>query len=65
MSAELGEQTWFMDDEKAAYPFWEKTKTPGVKNLCVHKGLPLGFFKESQAHRAASATMIRNLVAGQ
>jgi predicted TIM-barrel fold metal-dependent hydrolase len=44
--AELGEQAWFMDDEKVAYPFWERTKKLGVKNLCVHKGLPLGFFNE-------------------
>jgi predicted TIM-barrel fold metal-dependent hydrolase len=44
--AELGEKAWFMDDEKVAYPFWEKTKKLGVKNLCVHKGLPLGFFNE-------------------
>jgi predicted TIM-barrel fold metal-dependent hydrolase len=44
--AELGEQAWFMDDEKVAYPFWERTKKLGVKNLCVHKGLPLGAFNE-------------------
>lgn len=44
--AELGEKAWFMDDEKVAYPFWEKTKNLGVKNLCVHKGLPLGAFNE-------------------
>jgi hypothetical protein len=44
--AELGEKAWFMDDEKVAYPFWEKTKKLGVKNLCVHKGLPLSFFNE-------------------
>src|SRR5260370_33066720 len=42
--AELGEQAWFMDDEKVAYPFWEKTKKLGIKNLCVHKGRPLRFF---------------------
>ncbi len=42
--AELGEQAWFMDDEKVAYPFWERTKKLGIKNLCVHKGLPLGAF---------------------
>src|SRR5262252_9097227 len=35
-----------MDDEKVAYPFWERTKQLGVKNLCVHKGLPLGAFNE-------------------
>src|SRR5207245_9072711 len=44
--AELGEKAWFMDDEKVAYPCWERTRKLGVKNLCVHKGLPLGFFNE-------------------
>ena len=44
--AELGEKAWFLDDEKVAYPFWERTKKLGVKNLCVHKGLPLGVFNE-------------------
>jgi predicted TIM-barrel fold metal-dependent hydrolase len=44
--AELGEKAWFLDDEKIAYPFWERTKKLGVKNLCVHKGLPLGAFNE-------------------
>src|SRR5262249_42208587 len=44
--AELGEQAWWMDDEKVAYPFWERTKRLGIKNLCVHKGLPLGLFNE-------------------
>jgi predicted TIM-barrel fold metal-dependent hydrolase len=44
--AELGEHAWRMDDEEVAYPFWEKTRALGVKNLCVHKGLPLGAFNE-------------------
>jgi predicted TIM-barrel fold metal-dependent hydrolase len=44
--AELGEKAWFLDDEKVAYPFWERTKKLGVKNICVHKGLPLGAFNE-------------------
>jgi predicted TIM-barrel fold metal-dependent hydrolase len=44
--AELGEKAWFLDDENVAYPFWEKTKKLGIKNLCVHKGLPLGAFNE-------------------
>jgi predicted TIM-barrel fold metal-dependent hydrolase len=44
--AELGEKPWFMNDEKVAYPFWERTQKLGVKNLCVHKGLPLGAFNE-------------------
>jgi predicted TIM-barrel fold metal-dependent hydrolase len=42
--AELGGQFWRMDDEKIAYPCWEKTRKLGIKNLCVHKGLPLGLF---------------------
>lgn len=44
--AELGEQPWFLDDEKVAYPFWERTLKLGVRNVCVHKGLPLGLFNE-------------------
>jgi predicted TIM-barrel fold metal-dependent hydrolase len=44
--AELGEKAWFLDDEKVAYPFWERTKKLGIKNCCIHKGLPLGFFNE-------------------
>lgn len=44
--AELGEKPWFLNDEKVAYPFWERTKKLGIKNLCVHKGLPLGAFNE-------------------
>ncbi|MHB1557758.1 MAG: amidohydrolase family protein [Isosphaeraceae bacterium] len=44
--AEIGEKAWRMDDEKVAYPFWEKTRALGIKNLCVHKGLPLGAFNE-------------------
>jgi predicted TIM-barrel fold metal-dependent hydrolase len=44
--AELGEKAWRLDDEKVAYPFWERTRKLGVKILCVHKGLPLGAFNE-------------------
>lgn len=44
--AEIGEEAWWMDDEKVAYPCWEKTKALGIKNCCVHKGLPLGLFNE-------------------
>jgi hypothetical protein len=28
--AEIGEKAWFMDDEKVAYPFWERTLKLGV-----------------------------------
>jgi predicted TIM-barrel fold metal-dependent hydrolase len=44
--AELGERSWRMDDRNVAYPFWERTQQLGVRNVCVHKGLPLGFFNE-------------------
>jgi predicted TIM-barrel fold metal-dependent hydrolase len=44
--AEIGEKAWFLDDEKVAYPFWERTLKLGVRNVCVHKGLPLGAFNE-------------------
>jgi predicted TIM-barrel fold metal-dependent hydrolase len=44
--AELGERAWFLDDEQVAYPFWERTRQLGIRNLCVHKGLPLGAFNE-------------------
>jgi predicted TIM-barrel fold metal-dependent hydrolase len=27
-------------------PFWERTVKLGIKNVCVHKGLPLGVFNE-------------------
>lgn len=44
--AEIGEKAWRLDDEKVAYPFWEKTRKLGIKNVCVHKGLPLSAFNE-------------------
>jgi uncharacterized protein len=44
--AELGERAWMLDDENVAYPFWERTARLGVRNVCVHKGLPLGAFNE-------------------
>jgi uncharacterized protein len=44
--AEIGEQAWWLDDEKVAFPFWERTQKLGIKNVCVHKGLPLGIFNE-------------------
>lgn len=48
--AEVGERGWWLDDEKVAYPFWEKTLKMGVRNVCVHKGLPLGLFNEEHCH---------------
>ncbi len=36
-----GSVGWWMDDEKVAYPFYEYSRKIGIKNICVHKGLPL------------------------
>ena len=32
---------WRMDDEAVAYPFFEKARKLGIRNISVHKGLPL------------------------
>jgi len=50
---------WVLDDEKNTYPLLEVLRRHGVKNVCVHKGLP-GLFLEEYCHtddvgRAATA----------
>jgi len=40
---------WRMDDEKHTYPLYEVLRKHGVKNICVHKGLP-GLFLEEFCH---------------
>src|SRR5438876_1076806 len=35
-----GKQGWRVDDEKLAYPALEYARERGVKNICLHKGLP-------------------------
>jgi len=40
---------WKMDDEKHTYPLYEVLRKQGVKNICVHKGLP-GLFLEEYCH---------------
>jgi len=32
---------WRVDDEKVAYPMLELSRQLGIKNICLHKGLPL------------------------
>lgn len=32
---------WLLDDEEIAYPFYEKSLELGIRNISVHKGLPL------------------------
>jgi hypothetical protein len=48
--SEIGGGAYWLDDEKATYPFWERTRKLGVKNICIHKGLPLGLFNEEHCH---------------
>ena len=36
-----GSVGWWMDDERVAYPAYEYSRRIGIKNICVHKGLPL------------------------
>jgi len=35
-----GKQSWRLDDEKLSYPALEYSRKKGIKNICVHKGLP-------------------------
>ena len=44
-----GARGWRMDDEKNTYPLFETLRRHGVKNVCVHKGLP-GIFIEEYCH---------------
>jgi predicted TIM-barrel fold metal-dependent hydrolase len=46
----IGDGPFWLDDEKVAYPFWERSRKLGIKNVCVHKGLPLGLFNEDYCH---------------
>jgi predicted TIM-barrel fold metal-dependent hydrolase len=34
-------QPWRVDDEKVSYPMLEASRQLGIKNICLHKGLPL------------------------
>ena len=40
---------WHMDDEKNTYPLYQVLRKHGVKNICVHKGIP-GAFIEKYCH---------------
>jgi len=41
---------WWFDDEKLAYPIWEKCRKLGIKNIGCHKGIPFGQFMARYAH---------------
>ena len=40
---------WRMDDQKMTYPLYQVLRKHGVRNVCVHKGLP-GLFIEEYCH---------------
>ncbi len=37
---------WWLDDQKVAFPMYEKARKLGVKNLCIHKGLAVIWFDD-------------------
>jgi len=41
---------WWFDDQKLAYPMWEKARKLGIKNIGCHKGIPFGQFMARYAH---------------
>ncbi len=41
---------WWFDDEKLAYPIWERCRKLGLKNIGCHKGLPFSHFSARYAH---------------
>lgn len=48
--SKVGVGPYWLDDEKGTFPFWERSLKLGIKNICIHKGLPLGLFNEEQCH---------------
>ena len=41
---------WWADDEKLAYPMWEKCLELGVDKIHIHKGLPFSFTMAKYIH---------------
>lgn len=41
---------WYADDEKIAYPLWEKCRQLGIKYVAIHKGLPFSIFNAKYCH---------------
>jgi predicted TIM-barrel fold metal-dependent hydrolase len=41
---------WWFDDEKLAYPIWERCRKLGLRNIGCHKGLPFSHFSARHAH---------------
>lgn len=43
-------QPWLLDDEKVGYPMLERARRLGVKNVCLHQGLPFAGTPEDPWH---------------
>ena len=43
-------RAWWVDDEKVAYPMLEGARKLRIRNICLHKGLPLGGGIEEHWH---------------
>ena len=41
---------WWMDDEKLAYPLWEKCLELGINKIQIHKGLPVRWSMAKYIH---------------
>jgi predicted TIM-barrel fold metal-dependent hydrolase len=41
---------WMLDDQKLAYPAYEKARKYGIKNICIHKGLMPADYQTSFAN---------------
>lgn len=47
---------WRLDDEKLAYPAFEKMKKAGIRNVCIHKGLlPTGYGRRMSQEKVSYA----------
>ena len=50
--AELGEKAWFLDDEKVAYPFWERTQEARHQEPLRPQGPAAGRLQREGLHAA-------------
>jgi predicted TIM-barrel fold metal-dependent hydrolase len=41
---------WWFDDQKLAYPLWERCQQLGLKHIGCHKGIPFGQFMARYTH---------------
>lgn len=51
---------WRVDDEKVAYPMLEEARRLGVRNICLHKGLPFAGTNEADWHPGDIARAARD-----